>query len=119
HTGSVNEDGTLSAKGQVIATDVDRFNYTAGSHHGTYGNFTLNQGSGTSIYTLDNKHHQDLAAGETHTESMLVTITDDKGAKITETVEVTVTGTNDKPVITSQAQAATVKEDATYLSTAK
>ncbi|MEZ9706342.1 VCBS domain-containing protein, partial [Vibrio breoganii] len=52
-------------------------------------------------------------AGETHTESMLVTITDDKGAKITETVEVTVTGTNDKPVITSQAQAATVKEDAT------
>ncbi|WP_198597232.1 VCBS domain-containing protein, partial [Vibrio breoganii] len=80
---------------------------------GTYGNFTLNQGSGTWTYTLDNKHHQDLAAGETHTESMLVTITDDKGAKITETVEVTVTGTNDKPVITSKAQAQTVKEDAT------
>ncbi|MPW35916.1 VCBS domain-containing protein [Vibrio sp. B1Z05] len=114
HTGSVNEDGTLFARGQVLATDVDhnsKLTYTAGSEHGTYGDFTLNADSGTWTYTLDNQHHQDLAAGETHTESMLVTVTDDKGATVTETVQITVTGTNDKPVITSNAQAATVKED--------
>ncbi|MEZ9553305.1 VCBS domain-containing protein, partial [Vibrio breoganii] len=38
HTGNVNEDGTLLARGQVIATDVDHnsvLTYTAGSHHGT------------------------------------------------------------------------------------
>ncbi|MEZ9758265.1 VCBS domain-containing protein, partial [Vibrio breoganii] len=112
HTGNVNEDGTLLARGQVIATDVDHnsvLTYTAGSHHGTYGDFTLNQDSGTWTYTLDNQHHQDLAAGETHTESMLVTITDDKGAKITETVEITVTGTNDNPVV-SHIASRTVNE---------
>ncbi|MFS1473001.1 VCBS domain-containing protein [Vibrio breoganii] len=47
HTGSVTEDGfLLTPGGQVIATDVDHgavLTYTAGSHHGTYGNFTLNQ----------------------------------------------------------------------------
>ncbi|GAD79878.1 hypothetical protein VEZ01S_21_00010 [Vibrio ezurae NBRC 102218] len=114
HTGSVNEDGTLFARGQILATDADhnaKLTYTAGSHHGTYGDFTLNAGSGTWTYTLDNKHHQDLAAGETHTESMLVTVTDDKGATVTETVAVTVTGTNDIPVITSKAPLETVKED--------
>ncbi|MPW35915.1 VCBS domain-containing protein [Vibrio sp. B1Z05] len=114
HTGSVNEDGTLFARGQVLATDVDhnsKLTYTAGSEHGTYGDFTLNADSGTWTYKLDNKHHQDLAAGETQTESMLVTVTDDKGAKVTETVEITITGTNDKPVITSQTQAEAVKED--------
>ncbi|MFA0254627.1 VCBS domain-containing protein, partial [Vibrio breoganii] len=112
HTGNVNEDGTLLARGQVIATDVDHnsvLTYTAGSHHGTYGDFTLNQDSGTWTYTLDNQHHQDLAAGETHTEFMLVTITDDKGAKITETVEITVTGTNDNPVV-SHIASRTVNE---------
>ncbi|CAM4108724.1 Cadherin domain-containing protein [Vibrio neonatus] len=114
HTGSVNEDGTLLVRGQVLASDVDhnsKLTYTAGSQHGIYGDFTLNADSGTWTYKLDNKHHQDLAAGETQTESMLVTVTDDKGAKVTETVEITITGTNDKPVITSQAQAEAVKED--------
>ncbi|WP_415846846.1 VCBS domain-containing protein, partial [Vibrio neonatus] len=114
HTGSVNEDGTLFARGQILATDVDhnsKLTYTADSEHGTYGEFTLNADAGTWTYTLDNEHHQDLAAGETHTESMLVTVTDDKGAKVTETVQITLTGTNDKPVITSHAQTETVNED--------
>ncbi|WP_415846851.1 VCBS domain-containing protein, partial [Vibrio neonatus] len=86
HTGSVNEDGTMFARGQILATDVDhnsKLTYTADSEHGTYGEFTLNADAGTWTYALDNEHHQDLAAGETHTESMLVTVTDDKGAKVT------------------------------------
>ncbi|GAM69482.1 T1SS secreted agglutinin RTX [Vibrio sp. JCM 19236] len=42
---------------------------------------------------------------------MLVTVTDEHGAKTTQQVTVEVAGTNDKPVITSQTQTGTVKED--------
>ncbi|WP_162889456.1 VCBS domain-containing protein, partial [Vibrio ezurae] len=96
------EDSQLSAQGQVTATDVDHgavLTYTPDSIQGHYGSFTLDATSGKWHYTLDNAHHQDLAEGETHTDSMLVTVTDEKGLSTTETVQVTVQGTNDAPVI--------------------
>ena len=46
--------------------------------------------------------HQDLAEGESHTETFTVTVTDDKGATATQDVTITVTGTNDSPVITQR-----------------
>ena len=46
-----------------------------------------------------------------------MTVTDDKGATATQDVLITINGTNDAPVITSGAQAGTVKEDTTLTAT--
>ncbi|GEA52937.1 RTX toxin [Vibrio inusitatus NBRC 102082] len=113
-TGAVKEDDVLFVRGQVTATDIDHgavLTYTPNSLQGKYGSFTLNSGAGTWTYKLDNSAHQDLALGEHHTEVMLVTVTDEHGAKVTQEVRVEVTGTNDRPVITSGAQSETIKED--------
>lgn len=113
-SGAVKEDDVLFVRGQVTATDVDHgavLTYTPDSLQGKYGAFTLNSGAGTWTYTLDNNAHQDLALGEHHTEVMLVTLTDEHGAKVTQQVKVEVTGTNDRPVISSGIQSETVKED--------
>ena len=58
-------------------------------------------------------NHARTAAGESHDEVFTVTVTDDQGAIATQAVTITVTGTNDTPLITSGTQAATVKEDTT------
>lgn len=108
-TGSVKEDDVMLARGQVTATDVDHgavLTYTPDNLQGQYGAFTLNANSGTWTYTLDNNAHQALAEGEHHTETMLVTVTDENGAKVTQQVTIDVEGTNDRPKITSHAQKA-------------
>src|SRR5438477_12573689 len=89
----------------------------SGDATGSYGNFAVNASTGVWTYTLDNAAHQSLAAGETHTETFAVTVTDDFGATATQNVVLTVTGTNDAPVITSGAQSGTVKEDTVLVAT--
>ncbi|MEZ9938302.1 VCBS domain-containing protein, partial [Vibrio breoganii] len=69
--------------------------------------------SGKWHYTLDNSAHQALAEGETHTETMLVTVTDDQNTTTTQQVVVTVEGTNDKPVLKSDTHTGSVNEDGT------
>src|SRR5207237_736620 len=44
-----------------------------------------------------------LAEGESHTETFTATVTDDFGATASQVVSITVTGTNDSPVITTAA----------------
>ncbi|WP_198589388.1 VCBS domain-containing protein, partial [Vibrio breoganii] len=99
---TVKEDATLFVDGQVTASDVDHnavLTYTPDNLQGQFGAFTLNPSSGKWHYTLDNSAHQALAEGETHTETMLVTVTDDQNTTTTQQVVVTVEGTNDKPVL--------------------
>src|SRR6185312_5092724 len=113
--GTVTEDTALTASGTVTSSDVDH-GATAtysGDATGTYGSFAVNAATGVWTYTLDNANHQNLAAGETHIETFTVTVTDDKGATATQDVTITITGTNDAPVITSADQAGAVQEDAT------
>jgi len=111
-TGGVVEDDVLTASGQVTSTDVDNgaTSTYSGNATGEYGSFAVTE-AGAWTYTLDNENHQALAAGESHSEVFTVTVTDDKGATATQDVTITVTGTNDKPVISSEAQTGGVVED--------
>lgn len=105
--GTVKEDGTLTASGQVQASDVDHGAVLAysisGSADGAYGSLSVDPETGEWTYTLANAAHQDLAAGETHNEAFTVLVTDDKGATTSQTVTVTVQGTNDVTQLTSVA----------------
>src|SRR4029077_16859305 len=74
--GTVKEDTTLSATGTVASSDVDHGATAAysGDATGTYGSFAIDASTGAWTYTLDNAAHQNLAAGETQTESFTVTV---------------------------------------------
>ncbi|MFC0588252.1 beta strand repeat-containing protein [Novosphingobium aquiterrae] len=111
--GTVKEDTTLSVTGTVTSSDVDHgatASYSA-SGASAYGSFVVDPSTGAWTYTLDNAAHQNLAQGESHDEVFTVTVTDDKGATATQIVTITVTGTNDAPVITSGVQSGSVQED--------
>lgn len=125
-SGAVKEDQTLSTSGQFTATDSDHnatptwsvvsANGTSGSSTGAYGSLAVDN-TGQWTYTLDNASAavQALAAVESHDESFTIRVTDDQGAYAEQTVKVTVSGTNDLPVVTNTPTdaAGPVKEDAT------
>ncbi|MDK9716592.1 MAG: VCBS domain-containing protein [Trichlorobacter sp.] len=108
---------TLS--GQMHVTDADTGDhpvFTAQSHTaGHYGSFAVDA-QGHWTYTLDNSRAatNELAAGQTRTETFTVEVTTDSGEHVSQTVTVNVTGTNDAPVITSAVSSASgaVTEDA-------
>ncbi|MGE7956803.1 VCBS domain-containing protein, partial [Pseudomonas sp. NPDC089530] len=106
--GAVQEDTTLSISGQFNSTDIDH-NATAawtinGSPAGTYGSIAVNS-SGQWTYTLANGTDgvasavQSLKAGESHDEVFSVQVSDGLGGVDTQLVTVTVTGSNDAPVL--------------------
>ena len=103
HTGGVTEGNigdAATASGSLGISDVDvndtpSFNdviSTTGANG--YGSFVLN--GGTWTYTLDQSTVQDLDAGDTITDTILYTATDNI---TTQTITVTITGSNDVPVI--------------------
>ncbi len=100
-TGAVTEDGTLVASGQVTSTDVDNGATAAysGNASSNYGSFVINATTGEWTYTLDNNVAQPLNADQTITETYTVTVTDDKGAKVTQDVSITITGANEAPPV--------------------
>ena len=64
-------------------------------------NAATGDGAGTVSwsYRVANSSTQHLAAGETSTESFLITIDDGHGGVAEQTVSITITGTNDAPLI--------------------
>ncbi|ABO22186.1 putative outer membrane adhesin like protein [Shewanella loihica PV-4] len=109
--GNVPEPGSLVTGGTLTAADVDNgasWTWSGVPQVSDYGTFSINASTGEWSYTLaDNALVDSLAQGETHEETFLVTVTDEHGAYSTQLVTVTVTGTNDIPVITSNIEAAT------------
>ncbi|WP_341502076.1 VCBS domain-containing protein [Gallaecimonas sp. GXIMD4217] len=108
--GAVEEDVTLSTGGELTATDVDNpdLAFVAGSQANEYGTFTVNA-AGEWSFVLDNDAEavQALAEGEEVVREFTVTLTDGS----TTIVTVTITGSDDLPVISSDAGA--VQEDVT------
>ena len=105
--GAVAEDDTLTASGQLSATDADANATQAwsvqGAELGTYGSLGVDAATGLWTYTLNNDDAvvQALAEGETHDESFTVRVTDDKGAFVDQSVLVAVTGINDAAQLSS------------------
>jgi VCBS repeat-containing protein len=91
--------------GQLSASDVDAGETDtlvwSGSGSGQYGEFTIDSDTGEWTYRLDNTRPetQALAEGHTDTDSFEVVVTDVNGAFDTITVTITVSGSNDAPVI--------------------
>ncbi|MBK9129458.1 MAG: hypothetical protein IPM13_16955 [Phycisphaerales bacterium] len=100
----VQEDVDASASGTLTIADVDdgESEFTAQpAGSATYGSYVLNA-DGTWTYTLDDTNGtvQALSAGETMTDSF-VAVSEDGTASAT--VTITITGTNDVPVISGEA----------------
>ena len=115
-TASVAEDTQISASGtlpQPQDADIrDTVAFTPKLNEtGTYGSLTLNA-DGTYIYTLNNASPavQGLGAGETATDVFTYTVTDGHGGTGSNTLTVTIRGTNDVPTVAAATASAT--EDA-------
>ena len=100
---SVTEESDLSASGTLSVTDVDGGEAVFAvldSEDATYGTYTITA-AGAWTYSLNNSHEtvQALSAGETITDTLTFTTAD--GTETT--VDITITGTNDAPMVTTPA----------------
>jgi len=101
-SGSVAEDGTLTASGTLSVTDrdTDDVGFDAGAspatHAGTYGDFTFNAATGAWTYTLRNSaaNVQALTSASNVTDSMTVY----SAGGNAKTILVNVVGANEAPV---------------------
>ena len=123
---SVGGDGNLTTSGTISATDADANDTLtiSSAPHGepSWSDGTLTQAQINTLlagfsatesgwsYQVPNALVQFLDAGETITLNFDVTVTDDSGATDTQTVTITIHGTNDAPVIEATANRA-VTED--------
>ncbi|MFN7778338.1 MAG: tandem-95 repeat protein, partial [Betaproteobacteria bacterium] len=110
---------THSASGTLSFADVDLIDThsaaVAAVGGGYVGSLTLGgldqstDAVGWS-YTVDDAALDSLAAGQTLTQTYLVTLADGQGGSASQSIDIVLTGTNDAPVITSAAQSGTAVE---------
>ncbi|WP_094841649.1 retention module-containing protein [Bordetella genomosp. 11] len=112
-TGALKEDAAPSVSGQLAVSDVDTSDAhtwsVQGNPKGQYGTLTVDA-TGKWTYTADSKAIQSLAEGQEKVETFHVVVDDGHGGTAVQTVTVTVTGTNDVPVVTGD-DSGTVRED--------
>ena len=114
--GDMLEDASATIDVLSLASDVDGDALSVSAvTDGTNGTVTINP-DGTVTYTpttdaTGNSVYNDLAVGETATDTFTYTVSDGLGGTVTDTATVTITGTNDAPVITGSA-AGDMLEDA-------
>ncbi|WP_234461617.1 beta strand repeat-containing protein [Stutzerimonas stutzeri] len=103
--------GTASATGTLSATDIDTDGTQTWGVQGTpstaYGTFAIDAATGAWTYTLDNTlaATQALKEGEEVTQTYTARVTDDFGAYIDQVVTITITGSNDVPVVSNAVEA--------------
>ncbi|WP_394149711.1 VCBS domain-containing protein [Vibrio maritimus] len=98
-------EGTDTATGQIIASDVDSaqgaLNYAI-SGSSPFGDIEIDE-NGLWTFTLDNSADvtQSLNIGDSEVVEYTVIVTDDFGAIDEQTISITIQGTNDAPVLDS------------------
>ena len=92
--------------GQMVATDFDQGDSHAFSIANPVPGLTFHA-DGSYSFNPSDADYQSLKAGETRTVSIPVTVTDSAGATSHQNLTITVTGTNDSPVLSAQSKAAT------------
>jgi len=109
-------DGTITFT-DADTSDVHTVSYTPqGDEY--RGQFTATLDSATRTvqwtFTVQDQELDNLAEGQTLVQQYVVSIDDGKGGVVTQTVTVTIVGSNDAPIITSEANehAGSVTEDA-------
>ncbi|MEZ8485323.1 VCBS domain-containing protein [Vibrio splendidus] len=102
------EDGAV-VTGQLTSTDIDAGDTATFTTTSTQGGFTLNADGSYNLDPTD-ASFQHIKAGEISTFTIPVTVTDSAGATDTKDLVITVTGTNDTPVI-SGVDTGALKED--------
>ena len=116
-TQAVTEDAAVF-NGHVLATDPDAGDTLAFSTTVTVDGFTLNA---DGSYSFDPTHasYQHLATGQTQDIVIPVTVADHAGATATQNLTITVTGSNDGPLVThaTAADLGAINEDAPRLFT--
>ncbi|MEZ6930839.1 VCBS domain-containing protein [Aeromonas sp. S16(2024)] len=112
HIGTVKEDTTLSTSGTLTATDADSADNTqtysvlpGGSSD--LGSFSIDASSGTWTYTLNNDAVQGMGGTDSVTRSFTVRATGADGETVDQVVTITITGTDDLPVISVDIGAVT------------
>ncbi|WP_409438293.1 VCBS domain-containing protein, partial [Shewanella sp. SP2S2-4] len=112
---AVTEDGSLLS-GHMAATDVDAGDTQAFSLANAVDGFTLNA-DGSYSFDPSNAAYQHLAAGQTQDVVIPITVTDSAGATSTQNLTITLTGSNDGPLVThgtvaTAADLGAINEDA-------
>ncbi|WP_439845544.1 VCBS domain-containing protein [Aeromonas veronii] len=117
-TQAVTEDGT-QLSGHMVATDVDAGDTKTFSTTTAVDGFTL---SADGTYQFDPTHasYQHLAAGQTQDVVIPITVTDSTGLSSTQNLTITVTGSNDGPLVVADTaakavDAGTINEDAPHV----
>ncbi|MCY9824372.1 retention module-containing protein, partial [Aeromonas media] len=100
-TGAATEGDLTPVTGTLTASDADNpdLAFVAGSESRDYGRFEVDGNGQWRFVLADNATVDALTAGQQHVEQFTVTLTDGS----TTTVTLTLTGTNDAPVISSAA----------------
>src|SRR5262245_49271987 len=122
HT-NVDNSGNLNAGGTIAFTDVDLIDthtvgFTAGGNNylGTFTPTLTHDATGGSTgtvgwtFSVPDKAVEFLGAGQTLTQTYTVLVVDNNGGLAAQTVTITITGTNEVPVITSGVQTGSVPE---------
>ncbi|WP_394149648.1 VCBS domain-containing protein, partial [Vibrio maritimus] len=104
-------DGVNTATGTIVARDNDTdsvLTYGVQTDTNEYGQLSVDPQTGEWIFTLDNRSSatQSLKEGESVETEFEITVTDDKGAVVTETLTLTINGTNDLPTFDAGGDAA-------------
>ncbi|CCQ75230.1 VCBS domain-containing protein [Magnetospira sp. QH-2] len=126
-SGSVTEGGSLTAEGTLPFTDVDLadsheifVDYEGGLQADTFGTMTATitdaaTGDGQGVvqwtYTADEAMVNKLAVGETITRTYTLTLSDDHREASSQVVTVTLSGSNDGPIVVGATSGETIIED--------
>src|SRR5262249_33164338 len=117
NSGNLNTGGTITFA-DVDLTDKHTVTFTPGGNNylGTFTPTLAHDATGGSTgivgwtFSVSDKAVEFLAAGQTLTQTYTVQVADNNGGLTTQDVIITITGTNDAPVITSGVQAGLVTE---------